>query len=719
MATGASARLAATARGMIDPAAWDAFVDADPRATYLQASAWAAVKAANGWRVKRVVATPAGGTTMGAQVLLRRPRIVPWSFGYAPRGPLGGQWDRPTIEAWTEALRSRRWGERVAQIRIDPEIEADGPLDAGGALRAELARAGWRAAPSIQPSVTRVVDLSADEAALWSDLRGKWRQYVNKARSSGVTVVDADEDRLAEFHAILTETAQRAGTRIRAASAYRDIWDAFRPSGRARLLLALGPDGDAQAALLLVRSGSRVVEPYGGMTAAGAASRANYLIKWEAIRSSREAGATAYDMWGLVHPGIRQFKAGFGGREITYIGGWELALDQFGTLAYRVGTAGSERVAAIRLETRSRRRAFADPRSRRRAVSERLHEATESELADWDARTVEAPGGDVEQSLAWGRHRARLGWRPRHLVFEDGFRVLTLERAWPLVGGAGAYISHGPIPAGEPAATTAGRLRAVADHLAASGVDVVSSDAEIEASTGYGDLIERDGFRPIEEARSSRHRMRLALPPGTDEEALFDGFQTTLRQLIRGAQKAGLTVAEGGTRASFQTLYGLLAAAATRRQFRLGPRKAFVEWSLEAMAAGHLVYLEVHDPNGDVLGGATFYRHGGRLTYSHSGDRVEVRRQYPGVVRLLLWNAIQMALREGLTEMDLGGVDVAGARRVPVEGEPMYGLYMFKRSFGAEWVEQAGNHEWVARPWRYAAGRVTGKVAALARRGSR
>lgn len=348
MATGASVRLAATARGMIDPAAWDAFVDADPRATYLQASAWAAVKAANGWRVKRVVATPAGGTTMGAQVLLRRPRIVPWSFGYAPRGPLGGQWDRSTIGAWTDALRSRRWGERVAQIRIDPEIEADGPLDPDGALRAELTRAGWRAAPSIQPSVTRVVDLAADEAALWSDLRGKWRQYVNKARSSGVTVVDADEDRLPELHAILTETAQRAGTRIRAASAYRDIWDAFRPSGRARLLLALGPDGEAQAALLLVRSGSRVVEPYGGMTAAGAASRANYLVKWEAIRSSREAGASAYDMWGLVHPGIRQFKAGFGGRETTYIGGWELALDQFGTLAYRVGTAGSDRLAAIR-----------------------------------------------------------------------------------------------------------------------------------------------------------------------------------------------------------------------------------------------------------------------------------------------------------------------------------------------------------------------------------
>ena len=175
--------------------------------------------------------------------------------------------------------------------------------------------------------------------------------------------------------------------------------------------------------------------------------------------------------------------------------------------------------------------------------------------------------------------------------------------------------------------------------------------------------------------------MRLPLPPGTDEQALFAGFQATLRQLIRGAEKAGLRVvghgtrrrararrstrSDAGLRAAFEHLYDLLAAAATRRHFRLGTRQGFVDWSMEALAAGHLVYLEVRDPADEVLGGATFYRHGGRLTYSHSADRVEVRREYPGVVRLLLWQAIRIALREGLTEMDFGGVDVAGARRIP------------------------------------------------------
>ena len=72
------------------------------------------------------------------------------------------------------------------------------------------------------------------------------------------------------------------------------------------------------------------------MTAAGGESRANYLLKWEAIRSSREQGATSYDLWGLATGGIAHFKTGFGGREIRYIGAWDLVLDPLGRQAYEL-----------------------------------------------------------------------------------------------------------------------------------------------------------------------------------------------------------------------------------------------------------------------------------------------------------------------------------------------------------------------------------------------
>jgi lipid II:glycine glycyltransferase (peptidoglycan interpeptide bridge formation enzyme) len=318
-----------------DPAAWDEFVASAPHGSYLQLSGWARVKAVNGWRSTRLL-LDGPGERFGAQVLVRRPRPLPWGFAYAPRGPVASSWTAAAIEGLTGTLRTelpRRLG-RISHIRIDPEVERDGPDDAGGAFRASLRRSGWQPAPAIQPAATRIVDLRPDEVALWGDLRRKWRQYVNKARTGGVAVVEAGADRLDDFYRIYRETATRAGFPIRTLGAYRDIWAAFAPPGQARLLFAESAAGEPLATLFLVRCGPRVVEPYGGMTAAGADSRANYLLKWEAIRSSRAAGASSYDMWGMVTPGIARFKAGFGGREVRYVGAWDLELDRFGRSVY-------------------------------------------------------------------------------------------------------------------------------------------------------------------------------------------------------------------------------------------------------------------------------------------------------------------------------------------------------------------------------------------------
>jgi lipid II:glycine glycyltransferase (peptidoglycan interpeptide bridge formation enzyme) len=342
----------------VDPAAWDRFVTASDPGSYLQLGAWATVKAVNGWSAHRIAVSGgdgpgnpgAGGPAprIGAQILVLRPRPMPWGFAYAPRGPVAGAWDPLSIAAFTDAVRSGlpAAAGRISHVRVDPEIEVDGPKDADGAVRRGLTAAGWRPAPPIQPTATRIIDLRADEAALWGDLRKKWRQYVNKARSGGIAVVDAGSERLGDFYRVYRETADRAGFLIRAETAYRDVWEAFAPAGNARLLFAQTSDGEPQATLLLVRCGPRVVEPYGGMTAAGADSRANYLLKWEAIRSSREQGATSYDLWGLATGGIAHFKTGFGGREVRYVGAWDLVLSAVGRSAYDV--AQRSRVAWAR-----------------------------------------------------------------------------------------------------------------------------------------------------------------------------------------------------------------------------------------------------------------------------------------------------------------------------------------------------------------------------------
>lgn len=308
----------------LSEADWDAFVEAAPNGAYQQLSAWARVKRVNGWTAERILmdAEAESGGRIGLQLLNHRIGPSPLGVGYAPRGPIADVVSEAGLGLLTERLRATAGARRLSHITIDPELEAGGPHSDW------LQAAGWRPASPVQPDRTRVIDLSAGEETLWSDLRSKWRQYVQKARRNGVVVVETGSEGLDDFYRIYVETATRTGFVHRAKSAYRQVYDAYAARRSARLLFARTSDGRPVATLMLISCGPTVVEPYGGMTHGGAETRANYLLKWEAIRRSREAGFGSYDLWGLAHGGIEQFKVGFGGREVRYIGAWELVTNR-------------------------------------------------------------------------------------------------------------------------------------------------------------------------------------------------------------------------------------------------------------------------------------------------------------------------------------------------------------------------------------------------------
>jgi lipid II:glycine glycyltransferase (peptidoglycan interpeptide bridge formation enzyme) len=367
-----------------------------------------------------------------------------------------------------------------------------------------------------------------------------------------------------------------------------------------------------------------------------------------------------------------------------------------------------------------------------------VRDARPEDLADWDARTVDEPGGHVYQSLAWAEHRRASGWRPRFLVSDDGGRALALTRGWPIVGGGSAYLTRGPVPMGADPPGLAARLVAIGEALAGEGIDVVAADPEVPAAdAAFREAIEAAGFHTIEEIQPSRHRVSLPLPPGADESAVFEAIARSTRQRIRGAEKAGVAVVrhdarlepggdvgdvgDGFTRpaepagAALDRFYDLLLETGERRHFSFGPRAGFVAWWRAALAAGHLIYLEARadDAAGDPLAGLVLYRHGGRLSTVHSGDHAATRTSHPGALHLLRWRAIQLAIHEACSEMDLGGVDVAGARNEPHEGDPLYGLYQHKASFGGRWLELTGAHERVYDPRGYQVGRLASRAARL------
>jgi len=380
--------------------------------------------------------------------------------------------------------------------------------------------------------------------------------------------------------------------------------------------------------------------------------------------------------------------------------------------------------------------------------------ATAAELQTWDDHTVHVAGGHAYQSRAWGEQRARLGWTPLHVVLDDTHRALVLLRRAPLIGVASAYVPRGPVVVSDDvddvdaATAAADRLAALAHWLADEhGVAVAASDAEIPAAAaGYGSTLRAAGFRPIPEIQPSRHRISLHIPAGADDAAIRSGVTKSTRQRFDRAERDGIVItrfdaggwtdddpsdsalgeslfrapapspsAPGASDVALEGFADLLTDTGARLGFRFGPRQVFTDWWRAGLAAGLVVYLAAHDPKepGRTLGGLLLYRHGDRLSTVHSGDVADIRDQHPGIMHLLRWRAIQLAIREGRREMDLGGVDVGPDHAEPAPGSPMAGLYEHKRSFGASWVAMTGAHERVASPLRASLGRVATRVGRI------
>jgi lipid II:glycine glycyltransferase (peptidoglycan interpeptide bridge formation enzyme) len=326
-----------------DRDAWNAFVATAPYRSFPQLWEWGELREASGWRPVRLAVgpDPARAPLAAVQVLIQSVPVLGWRLGYAPRGPIGAL-DEPAVrDGLLSALRSLARSEGIATLKIDPEVTPDSPF--GQVLIA----APWREAAKVQPPRTRLIDLAPSEEELRSAMKKKHRQYVSKAEREGISIerIDGSADEatasqaLDDFYRIYAYTAERAGFVVRVHEYYERAWRLFAPGGHAQLAFATR-DGERLAALFHFVIGDRAAEAFGGMTDAGADARANYLLKWSSIISFKQAGFAVYDLWGLATGGIAQFKEGFGGRQVDYVGARDLPLRPAEDAAIRLLVSG-------------------------------------------------------------------------------------------------------------------------------------------------------------------------------------------------------------------------------------------------------------------------------------------------------------------------------------------------------------------------------------------
>ena len=296
-----------------EEAHWDDLVLATGRAHFLQTKPWAEAKALTGWRAERYVLGDGGV----GQVLLK-PLALGLTLAYAPRGPLAVHGLADAVVAVRTQLASRH---RCVALLCDPEVP-----DSADLLRG-LERVGVRRAPVyVQPRRTLLVNAQIDAAALMEGMRKKTRQYIRKAERAGVVIEETDD--LERAHRVLRIVGERDRFAVHSLDHLARLRAGF--GDRFNVLMArIGPED--VGTLMLVRMAERAWELYGGWSGTHAEDRPFYLLKWRAIQRMRQLGVARYDMWGLAETddpgnpmrGVTEFKLGFGGDVVEWIGAIE------------------------------------------------------------------------------------------------------------------------------------------------------------------------------------------------------------------------------------------------------------------------------------------------------------------------------------------------------------------------------------------------------------
>lgn len=286
---------------------WDEYV-LENQGHPLQLWGWGQVKKSHGWDAERIFITKKDKIIGGAQVLIRKLPSPLRAFAYVPRGPVGELGE----EAFKLLAERAKTYHKAVALSVEPDSEQFDPQQ------------GWvRATNKILSPETILLDLTKSESDLLSGMAKKTRQYIRKS-SADVTIRQVrSRDDLDTCLDLYRQTAKRAGFNLHSDQYYIDVFSQMKD--HSPIFIAQSGD-EAVAFLWLAISADTAYELYGGVSDKGQSLRANYALKWHAIKKSKEWGLSRYDFGGLIAGGVATFKQGWAKSETVLAGTYDRPL---------------------------------------------------------------------------------------------------------------------------------------------------------------------------------------------------------------------------------------------------------------------------------------------------------------------------------------------------------------------------------------------------------
>lgn len=279
----------------------------------LQLWEWGQVKAGHGWKAERLFAYSKDEIVGAAQVLIRRLPSPFRSFAYIPRGPLVHDEYKDEFLNLIAVLAKR--DHHAVAVSIEPDtVEFEKPD-------------GWvRSTNKVLSAETILLDLRKPESELLASMAKKTRQYIRKSATEVKIHQIKNREEIEACLELYRQTSSRAGFNLHSRQYYLDVFAQMQEYSP----IFAAYEGDEPVAFLwLAISGETAYELYGGMNSRAQEMRANYALKWHAVRKVKEWGVRRYDFGGLVAGGVSNFKQQWSADITVFAGTFDKPLSPF------------------------------------------------------------------------------------------------------------------------------------------------------------------------------------------------------------------------------------------------------------------------------------------------------------------------------------------------------------------------------------------------------
>ena len=229
--------------------------------------------------------------------------------------------------------------------------------------------------------------------------------------------------------------------------------------------------------------------------------------------------------------------------------------------------------------------------------------------------------------------------------------------------------------------------------------DIESKDEEFrKIVTNLGYKI-KDDAKNFREEIQPRYVFRLDIKGKTEDE-IFANFHSKTRYNIRLATKKGVTVKEGN-REDLKIFHKIMIETGARDGFIIRPLSYF-EKMYDELAPEHMKLLLAYY-DGQPISGVIPIMYGNKTWYLYGASSNKHRNLMPNY--LLQWEMIKMAIARKDDIYDFRGVS-----GVVDENHPQYGLYRFKKGFGATFTEFIGEVYIPFKPLTYSIYKIAEKT---------